>query len=99
MSESRVKELTYSQFIYESSFFDGGNNTNQELNDRFDKAQTSEQAIEIIKEWNEIRIDYRTNTSLIGTNSAKMSKMNGLKTKKTILMKLVPLSRKLRQTL
>ena len=90
MSESQSKELTYSQFIYNRPSLTEVTKQYQELNDRFDQAQTSAQAIEVIKEWNEIRIDYRTNTSLIGTKFSQNVKDEWAKNEKDYLDEIGP---------
>ena len=90
MQGTQLDELRFEQFTYTRPSLTEMVQHYQVLTENLEKATTGADAIEVIKQWNEIRIDYRTNTSLISTKFSQNVKDEWVKNEKDYLDEIGP---------
>lgn len=90
MQGTHLDEQRFEQFTYTRPSLTEMAQHYQVLTENLEKATTGAEAIEVIKQWNEIRIDYRTNTSLISTKFSQNVKDEWVKNEKDYLDEIGP---------
>lgn len=90
MSQTNGHALKYGEFAYTRPTISEFTARYEELHKKFDSAASGEEAVQVLREWNDARIDYKTNAGLISTKFSQNVKDEWVKNEKEYLDEIYP---------